>query len=92
MPFWSCLDCSNAVITSRKLPAVLAYLDHLEEQRAGMPAEAFALAHGRTRRRILTQILPAFPASVITEARAIAESTRPLKNLPPLLGGIGSRQ
>ncbi|MFH9973476.1 hypothetical protein [Streptomyces virginiae] len=92
VPFWSCLDCSNAVITSRKLPAVLAYLDHLEDQRRAMPAEAFALAHGRTRQRILTQILPAFPEPVLAEARAIAEATRPLENLPPLLGGIGSRQ
>ncbi|MGW9642432.1 hypothetical protein ACWHAU_25315 [Streptomyces albidoflavus] len=92
VPFWSCLDCSNAVITSRKLPAVLAYLDHLEQQRKQMPAEAFALAHGRTRQRILTQVLPAFPDAMITEARAIAEAARPLENLPPLLGGIGSRQ
>ncbi|WP_330436272.1 hypothetical protein OIC43_42505 [Streptomyces sp. NBC_00825] len=92
VPFWSCLDCSNAVITSRKLPAVLAYLDHLEEQRQGMSAETFSLVHGRTRQRILTQILPAFPDAVITEARAIAEATSPLENLPPLLGGIGSRQ
>ncbi|MFD0294846.1 hypothetical protein [Streptomyces sp. NPDC127118] len=92
VPFWSCLDCSNAVITSRKLPTVLAYLDHIEDQRRGMPAEAFALVHGRTRQRILTQILPAFPDAVLAEARAIAETTRPLENLPPLLGGIGSRQ
>ncbi|MFB0627598.1 hypothetical protein [Streptomyces sp. AB3(2024)] len=92
VPFWSCLDCSNAVITSRKLPAVLAYLDHLEDQRQAMPANAFALAHGRTRQRILTQILPAFPEPVLAAARAIAEATRPLENLPPLLGGIGSRQ
>ncbi|MGV9758340.1 hypothetical protein ACWDUC_21260 [Streptomyces tricolor] len=92
VPFWSCLDCSNAVITSRKLPAVLAYLDHLEEQRQAMPAGAFAVAHGRTRERILTQILPAFPGPVLAEARAIAEATHPLENLPPLLGGIGSRQ
>ncbi|MEV6867613.1 hypothetical protein AB0M44_42320 [Streptosporangium subroseum] len=86
VPFWSYLDCSNAVITSRKLPAVLAYLDHLEQQRLDMPAEAFAVAHERTRRRILTQVLPAFPDAVI------AEATRPLEILPPLLGGIGSRQ
>ncbi|MFF4491536.1 hypothetical protein ACFY0F_34645 [Streptomyces sp. NPDC001544] len=92
VPFWSCLDCSNAVITSRKLPAVLAYLDHIEDQRQGMPAEAFELVHGRTRQRILTQVLPAFPEAVLTEARAIAEAARPLEHLPPLLGGIGSRQ
>lgn len=57
-----------------------------------MLAEAFALAHDRTRQRILTQVLPAFPNAVITEAPAIAEAARPLENLPPWLRGIGSRQ
>jgi hypothetical protein len=31
--FWSCPDCPNAIITSRKLPAILAFLDHIESQR-----------------------------------------------------------
>ncbi|MFC9948256.1 hypothetical protein [Streptomyces pratensis] len=71
---------------------VLACLDHVEQQRKQMLAEAFALAHDRTRQRILTQVLPAFPNAVITEAPAIAEAARPLENLPPWLRGIGSRQ
>ncbi|WP_261563119.1 hypothetical protein [Frankia tisae] len=91
VPFWSCLDCSNAIITSRKLPAVLAFLDHVEEQREHLDAEAWAGLHGATRRRILTQILPAFPDDLIAQARAIAEADRPLEHLPPLLGGIGTR-
>jgi hypothetical protein len=92
VPFWSCLDCPNAVITSRKLPAILAFLDHIEGQRTAMNADAWAQLHGRTRNRIITQILPAFPQDLITEARAIAEADDPLRNLPPLLGGIGTRE
>jgi len=91
VPFWSCLDCPNAIITSRKLPAILAFLDHIEGQREAMSADAWAQLHSRTRNRIITQILPAFPAGLITEARAIAEADDPLHNLPPLLGGIGTR-
>ena len=89
--FWSCLDCPNAIITSRKLPAILAFLDHIEGQREALSADAWAQLHGGTRERILTQILPAFPADLITEARAIAEAGNPLNNLPPLTGGIGAR-
>jgi len=91
VPFWSCLDCPNAIITSRKLPAILAFLDHIEGQREAMSADAWAQLHGGTRERILTQILPAFPPDLITEARAIAEADNPLRNLPPLMGGIGAR-
>src|SRR3546814_3686123 len=29
-PFWGCLDCPNAVITARKLPAILAFLEFAE--------------------------------------------------------------
>jgi hypothetical protein len=91
VPFWTCLDCPNAIITSRKLPAILAFLDHIEGQREAMSAGAWAQLHGGTRDRIITQILPAFPPDLITEARAIAEADDPLRNLPPLLGGIGTR-
>jgi hypothetical protein len=91
VPFWSCLDCPNAIITSRKLPTILAFLDHIEGQREAMSADAWAQLHGGTRERILTQILPAFPPDLITEARAIAEADDPLRNLPPLMGGIGAR-
>jgi len=91
VPFWNCLGCPNAIITSRKLPAILAFLDHIEGQREAMNAGTWAQMHARTRNRILTQILPAFPPDLITEARAIAEADDPLRNLPPLLGGIGTR-
>jgi hypothetical protein len=37
-PFWGCLDCRNAVITARKLPAILAFLSFVDDQRAGLSA------------------------------------------------------
>ncbi|WP_145982157.1 hypothetical protein [Rhodococcus sp. MTM3W5.2] len=92
VPFWTCLDCSNAIVTSRTLPAILAFLDHLHAQREQMPADAWEAVHGGTWRRIHTQILPAFPADVVTMAKAIAESEAPLRHLPPRAGGIGARE
>jgi hypothetical protein len=91
VPFWNCLGCSNAIVTSRKLPAVLSFLDHLTAQREEMSAHNWAAMHGETWNRILTQILPAFPPYVVATAKAIAEADRPLRNLPPQIGGIGSR-
>jgi hypothetical protein len=35
-------SCSNAIVTSRKLPAVLVFLDHLQAQREEMSLEAWA--------------------------------------------------
>lgn len=32
-PFWGCLECSNAVITARKLPALLLFLSFIRTQR-----------------------------------------------------------
>jgi hypothetical protein len=42
-PFWGCLDCGNAVITARKLPAILAFLTFIEGERAGLTAADWRL-------------------------------------------------
>ena len=55
VPFWNCLGCSNAIVTSRKLPAVLKLLDHLTAQREEMSAHNWAAMHGETWNRILTR-------------------------------------
>jgi hypothetical protein len=39
--------------------------------------------HSTTWQRILTQILPTFPADVVTMVKAIAEADKPLRHLPP---------
>ena len=80
-PFWGCLDCPNAVITVRKLPAILAFLAFVEEQRLSLPATDWAAKFGRVRARITAQVLPAFSDAVITDARRQMEGER--LYLPP---------
>ena len=72
-PFWGCLECANAVITVRKLPALIAFDTFMTGQRAVMDERSWAARFGRTHRRIVEQILPAFPPQVVAEARAAAE-------------------
>ncbi|WP_353646992.1 hypothetical protein [Mesorhizobium sp. WSM2240] len=69
-PFWGCLECRNAVITARKMPAIIAFLRFIKEQRAGLSAADWAMKFGRAHDRIVGQVLPAFPESVIAEAVA----------------------
>ncbi|KAH2813498.1 hypothetical protein KXV85_004959, partial [Aspergillus fumigatus] len=80
-PFWGCLDCPNAVITARKLPAILAFLAFVEEQRLSLPATDWAANFGRVHARITAQVLPAFSDAVIADARRQMESER--LYLPP---------
>jgi hypothetical protein len=68
-PFWGCFDCPNAVITARKLPAILAFLAFVEEQRQSLAGSDWAAKFGRVHARIIDQILPAFPQAVIAEGR-----------------------
>lgn len=72
-PFWGCLECRNAVITARKLPAIVAFKQFIEAQRAGLSAADWAMKFGRAHDRITKQILPAFSDSLIDEARREAE-------------------
>jgi len=81
-PFWGCLDCSNAVITARKLPAILAFLAFIEEQRSGLSAGDWAAKFGRAHARITAQILPAFSDGVVAEARDRLAQEAPLLYLP----------
>jgi hypothetical protein len=80
-PFWGCLDCPNAVITARKLPAILAFLAFVEEQRRCLPASDWAAKFGRVHARITMQVLPAFSDAVVAEARRQMDDER--LYLPP---------
>jgi hypothetical protein len=73
-PFWGCLECRNAVITTRKLPAIIAFLQFIEEQRAGLSASDWTMKFGRAHARIAGQVLPAFPESMVAAARREAEA------------------
>ena len=83
MPFWGCLECSNAVITTRKLPAILSFLDFIEDQRRALHAGDWAVKFGRAHARITADVLPAFGPAIIAEARrSLAAEPVPIY-LPP---------
>lgn len=80
-PFWGCLDCPNAVITRRKLPAILAFQAFVEGKRQSLMASDWAAMFGRAHARITEQILPVFSDAVIADARQ--EMGDALLYLPP---------
>lgn len=86
VPFWGCLECSNAVITSRKLPTLVAFLDFIIAQREALSGADWAAKFGRAHARIADQILPAFPEAQVCAARAIAATRNDLLYLPPEAG------
>ncbi|MER8449373.1 hypothetical protein NKG60_05055 [Mesorhizobium sp. M1428] len=82
-PFWGCLECSNAVITARNLPALLAFLDFIRAQRQALSEGDWIAKFGRVHGRIADQILSRFADAEIEEARRIAASDPALIYLPP---------
>ncbi len=85
VPVWGCLECPNAVITSRHLPTILLFLNRMVAERERLEERAWAAQFGRAYARIVQQILPAFPSDVITAARAMLEASTPVLVLPPNL-------
>lgn len=82
-PFWGCLECENAVITERKLPALIAFQSFMADQRAALNAEEWSIKFGRPWHRITNQILPAFAPQIVEAARAnIAAEGTTLLYLP----------
>ena len=84
-PFWTCLSCSNAVITSRKLPALLSFLAHILEARSRMPSDQWDATYGEAHRQLVENVLPRFPTAVVAAARAAADLDPELLYLPPQL-------
>ncbi|RXH42700.1 hypothetical protein [Bradyrhizobium zhanjiangense] len=84
--FWGCLECSNAVITARKLPALLSFLSFIRAQRKSLSEADWIAKFGRVHSRIADQILPRFTAAEIEQAGHIAASDRTLIYLPPEAG------
>jgi hypothetical protein len=85
--FWGCLDCENAVITSRKLPNILKLFGHIVDQREALSENEWSLKWGRAYLAIHEAILPRFPGAVVCEAKSIAESGGQSIYLPPELMG-----
>ncbi|WCK80378.1 hypothetical protein [Agrobacterium fabrum] len=82
-PFWGCLECPNAVITARKLPAILSFLAFLEDQRLSLSASHWAAKFATAHARINMQILPAFGAATVEEARRMLASEPVSSYMPP---------
>ena len=81
-PFWGCLECHNAVITARKLPAIIAFLDFIVARRAEMAEADWWPKFGRAWSRITSQVLPAFSDAVVTDAREKAKALEHQPYLP----------
>jgi len=83
LPFWGCLECSNAVITARKLPAILAFLDFIEDQRPALSSGDWAVKFGRAHARITTQVITLFGPAVVADARRTLVAEAAPLYLPP---------
>jgi len=86
VPFWGCLECRNGVITSRKLPALMAFLDFVVDQRKVMTKADWQAKFGLAHHRIATQILPQFSEADLEAARSLAAGQPPQIYLPPEAG------
>ncbi|MEV0036434.1 hypothetical protein [Streptomyces sp. NPDC050804] len=71
---WGCLECPNAVFTSRHLPSLLSFLDFLERQREEYPAAEWTARFGLAWDRIVHGVRARFSTRQITTAQAIAEA------------------
>ena len=80
---WGCLDCANAVFTTRHLPQVLAFLAFIEAQREEYTMAEWGLRYGRAFERIVTGIRGRFTTAQIATAQAIAEGGGARLLLPP---------
>jgi hypothetical protein len=67
---WGCMECPNAVFTTRHLPSIYSYSAFLDNQRDEMPIAEWKARYGLAWERITTGILPKFTR----EQRARASS------------------
>ncbi|MFK0296923.1 hypothetical protein ACIQU6_41530 [Streptomyces sp. NPDC090442] len=79
---WGCLECPNAVFTTRHLPSLLSFLDFLEAQCEEYTAAEWKARYGLAWERIVNDIRPKFSTEQITTATAIAEAGGPRLSLP----------
>ncbi len=81
-PFRGCLDCRNAVITERKLPAILGLPDFVLAQRTLLGAQDWEAKFGHVHERITRRVLPGFSDEVTASARATLNADPPMTYLP----------
>ncbi|MFE2430969.1 hypothetical protein ACFXJ5_30035 [Streptomyces sp. NPDC059373] len=74
VPAWGCLECPNAVFTSRHLPSLLSFLDFLERQREEYPTAEWDARFGLAWDRIVHGVRARFSTRQLATAQAIAEA------------------
>jgi hypothetical protein len=79
---WGCLECPNAVYTTRHLPSLLSFTGFLHAQREELPAVEWQARYGLAFERLTTGITPKFTPEQITTARMIVEGNDPVLSLP----------
>jgi hypothetical protein len=79
---WGCLECPNAVYTTRHLPSLLSFIGFLPAQRDELPAPQWQARYGLAHDRLTTGITPKFTPEQITTARLIVEAGDPVLSLP----------
>jgi hypothetical protein len=82
VPIWGCLECPNAVYTTRHLPSLLSFAGFLHAQRDELPQAEWQARYGLALDRITTGVTPRFTAEQITTARLIAEGNDGLLSIP----------
>ncbi|MFJ2604451.1 hypothetical protein ACIO13_05585 [Streptomyces sp. NPDC087425] len=83
VPPWVCLECPNAVFTTRHLPSVLSALATIEQQREEFSTADWQARFGQAHQRIINGVLARFSTAQIATARAIAEGDGARLALPP---------
>lgn len=66
---WSCFECTNAVVTSRTLPRVLRFLDHMIGERKLLSEHDWNEKFGLPYSVVIDDILPSFSDDVVEAAR-----------------------
>ncbi|MGW3199204.1 hypothetical protein ACWDBD_32485 [Streptomyces sp. NPDC001118] len=82
VPVWGCLECPNAVFTTRHLPQILSFLDFTERQRDELAVPEWQLRYGTAWQRIVHGIRNKFRREEIATAQAIAEAGESTLLLP----------
>jgi hypothetical protein len=79
---WGCLECPNAVYTTRHLPSLLSFTGFLHAQREELSPLEWQARYGLAFERLTTGITPKFTPEQITAARLIVQAGDPLLSLP----------
>ncbi|MER7180376.1 hypothetical protein ABT404_13010 [Streptomyces hyaluromycini] len=79
---WGCLECPNAVYTTRHLPSLLSFTAFVDRQRDEMSGAEWKARYGLAWERLSSGVLPKFTAEQRATARAIAESAEGPHALP----------